>query len=98
MTTSRATLNSSLNDGTLLGWLLNIFVFFEISSSELFSHTLHMNNKMSVSPSELAFSYECLGFTHQDIDMIFDWLRITPDERFMGGFDEVDGDVIAKSP
>lgn len=48
--------------------------------------------------SELAFSYKCLGFTHQDIDMIFDWLRITPDERFMGGLDEIDGDVIVKSP
>ena len=41
--------------------------------------------------------YVCM-FTHQDIDMIFDWLRITPDESFMGGLDEVDGDVISKSP
>lgn len=53
---------------------------------------------LSFRTSELAFSYECLGFTHQDIDMIFDWLRITPDERLMGGLDEIDGDVIAKSP
>lgn len=53
---------------------------------------------LSFRTEELALSYECLGFTHQDIDMIFDWLRITPDERFMGGLDEVDGDVIVKSP
>ena len=30
------------------------------------------------------------------VDMIFDWLRITPDERFMGGLDEIDGDFITK--
>ena len=53
---------------------------------------------LSFRTEELALSYECLGFTHQYIDMIFDWLRITPDERFMGGLDEVDGDVIVKSP
>ena len=46
---------------------------------------------------ELAFSYECMGFTHQDIDIIFDWMRITPDERFMAGLDEIDGDVIEKT-
>lgn len=53
---------------------------------------------LSFRTSELAFSYKCLGFTHQDVDMIFDWLRITPDERFMGGLDEIDGEVITKSP
>ena len=53
---------------------------------------------LSFRTNELAFSYKSLGFTHQDIDMIFDWLRITPDESFMGGLDEVDGDVISKSP
>lgn len=53
---------------------------------------------LSFRTNELAFSYKSLGFTHQDIDMIFDWLRITPDESFMGGSDEVDGDVISKSP
>ena len=53
---------------------------------------------LSFRTEELASSYECLGFTHQDIDMIFDWLRITSDERFMGGLDEADGDVIVKSP
>lgn len=52
---------------------------------------------LSFRTRELAFSYECLGFTHQDIDMIFDWLRITPDERFMGGLDEINGDVVVKS-
>ena len=49
---------------------------------------------LSFRTEELVFPYECLGFTHQDIDMIFDWLRITPDERFMGGLDEIDGDVL----
>ena len=53
---------------------------------------------LSFRTEELVFPYECLGFTHQDIDMIFDWLRITPDERFMGGLDKIDGDVIVKSP
>ena len=27
-----------------------------------------------------------MGFTYQDIDIIFDWMRITPDERFMVGW------------
>ena len=49
---------------------------------------------LSFRTEKLVFPYECLGFTHQDIDMIFDWLRITPDERFMGGLDEIDGDVL----
>ena len=48
---------------------------------------------LSFRMEELAFSYETMGFTHQDIDIIFDWMRITPDERFMGGLDEVDGGV-----
>ena len=43
---------------------------------------------------KLAFTYEILGFTHQDIDIIFDWLRMTPKVRFMGGLDEPDGDAI----
>ena len=46
---------------------------------------------------DTAFSYECMGLTHQDIDIIFDWMRITPDERFMAGLDEIDGDVIEKT-
>ena len=48
---------------------------------------------LSFRTEQLAFSYETMGFTHQDIDLIFDWMRITPDERFMGGLDEVDGGV-----
>ena len=44
---------------------------------------------LSFRTEELAFSYEC-----QDIVIIFDWMRITPDERFMAGLDEIDGDVI----
>ena len=48
---------------------------------------------LSFRTEQLAFSYETMGFTHQDIDLIFDWMRITPDERFMGGLDEVDGAV-----
>ena len=52
---------------------------------------------LSFRTEELAFSYECMGFTHQDIDIIFDWMRITPDERFMAGLDEVDGVVIEKT-
>ena len=52
---------------------------------------------LSFRTEELAFSYECMGFTHQDINIIFDWMRITPDERFMAGLDEVDGVVIEKT-
>ena len=52
---------------------------------------------VSFRTEELAFSYECMGFMHQDIDIIFDWMRITPDERFMAGLDEVDGVVIEKT-
>ena len=53
---------------------------------------------LSFRTEELAFSYEFMGFTHQDIVIIFDWTRITPDERFMAGLDEIDGDVIEKTP
>ena len=52
---------------------------------------------LSFRTEELAFSYECMGFTHQDTDIIFDWMRITPDERFMAGLDDIDGDVIEKT-
>ena len=52
---------------------------------------------LSFKTEELAFSYECMGFMRQDIDIIFDWMRITPDERFMAGLDEVDGVVIEKT-
>ena len=52
---------------------------------------------LSFRTEELAFSYECMGFTHQDIDIIFDWMRTTPDERFMAGLDEVDGVVVEKT-
>ena len=53
---------------------------------------------LSFRTEELAFSYECMGFTHRDIVIIFDWMRIKPDERFMAGLDEIDGDVIEKTP
>lgn len=52
---------------------------------------------LSFRTEELAFSYECMGFTQQDIDIIFDWMRTTPDERFMAGLDEVDGVVVEKT-
>ena len=53
------------------------------------SSRLLLEELLSFKTEELAFSYECLGFTHQDIDIIFDWMRITPDERFTGGLDEI---------
>ena len=62
------------------------------------SSRLLLEELLSFKTEELAFSYGCLGFTHQDIDIIFDWKRITPDERFMGGLDEIDGDVNEKTP
>ena len=62
------------------------------------SGRLLLEELLSFKTEELAFSYECLGFTHQDIDIIFDWMRITPDESFMGGLDEIDGDVNEKTP
>ena len=58
---------------------------------------LLLEDILSFRTEGLAFSYECVGFTHQDVDIIFDWMRITPDERFMAGLDEVDGVVIEKT-
>ena len=51
---------------------------------------------LSFRKEELAFSYETMGFTHQDSDIIFDWMRITPDELSMAGLDEVVGGVISE--
>ena len=58
---------------------------------------LLLEDILSFRTEGLAFSYECVGFTHQDVDIIFDWMRITPDERFMAGLDEVDDVVIEKT-
>ena len=59
--------------------------------------SLLLEDILSFRTEGLAFSYECVGFTHQDVDIIFDWMRITPDERFMTGLDEVDDVVIEKT-
>ena len=71
--------------------------FFKTMISGNNTSRMLLEEILSFKTEELAFSCECMGFAHQDIDIIFDWMRITPDERFMAGLDEIDGDVVDKT-
>lgn len=68
------------------------FVKRIVSGSDVTLNSL-LEEILSFRTQELAFTYETLRFTHQDIDLVFDWMRTTPEERFMGGLDEVDDGV-----
>lgn len=67
------------------------FVKRIISGSDVITSLLE--EVLSFRTQELTFTYETLGFSHQGIDLVFDWMRTTPEERFMGGLDEVDDGV-----
>ncbi|KAJ7365147.1 hypothetical protein OS493_007796 [Desmophyllum pertusum] len=38
----------------------------------------------------MAFTYELLGLNHENIDDVFNWMRMTGEGRFYSGLDEVD--------
>lgn len=47
---------------------------------------------MSFNRQGMAFTYEILGFFHQDIDDVLDWMRCPSDvnNRLWAGLDEID--------